>query len=189
MEPAKKMDNQESQEAGNQAQSEDELSVEQDSVQPQRSRRRRSTAKPEIPVIMDELRELIELIREHEFTEFELEREGFRVRFRRGAEAGGGENRAAPAHASADSSQPATASPPASESRVSASAPSHPGAKAQTAASEDQDLHIIPSPIVGTFYRSPSPNAESFVKIGSQVDAGYRGLHHRSNEIDERDSG
>jgi acetyl-CoA carboxylase biotin carboxyl carrier protein len=46
----------------------------------------------------------------------------------------------------------------------------HPGARAETAASEDQNLHIIPSPIVGTFYRSPSPNADAFVKIGSNVE-------------------
>jgi acetyl-CoA carboxylase biotin carboxyl carrier protein len=50
------------------------------------------------------------------------------------------------------------------------STPAHPGAQAETAASEDQDLHIIPSPIVGTFYRSPSPNADPFVKIGSNVE-------------------
>ena len=49
--------------------------------------------------------------------------------------------------------------------------PQHPGAKAETEASEDQDLHLISSPIVGTFYRSPSPNAESFVKIGATVEA------------------
>jgi acetyl-CoA carboxylase biotin carboxyl carrier protein len=51
-----------------------------------------------------------------------------------------------------------------------ASAPAHPGTQATTAASQDQDLHIIPSPIVGTFYRSPSPNADPFVKIGSSVE-------------------
>ncbi len=56
--------------------------------------------------------------------------------------------------------------PPASAS----SGPAHPGTQATTAASQDQDLHIIPSPIVGTFYRSPSPTAESFVKIGSNVE-------------------
>jgi acetyl-CoA carboxylase biotin carboxyl carrier protein len=47
----------------------------------------------------------------------------------------------------------------------------HPGAQAEAAASEDEDLHIITSPIVGTFYRSPSPTAESFVKLGSKVEA------------------
>ena len=40
----------------------------------------------------------------------------------------------------------------------------------EEAASEDQGLHIITSPIVGTFYRSPSPTAESFVRIGSNVE-------------------
>ena len=50
-----------------------------------RSRRRRSRSlAAEISVNMEELRELIQLIRDNDFTEFELEREGFRVRFRRG---------------------------------------------------------------------------------------------------------
>ena len=48
--------------------------------------------------------------------------------------------------------------------------PAHPGTQATTAAAQDQDLHIIPSPIVGTFYRSPSPTADAFVKIGSNVE-------------------
>ena len=118
-------------------------------------------------VNMVELRELIQLIRENDFSEFELEREGFRVRFRRGGElmerSGGAspEIRELPSSSGniIDSSIPV------------ASAPSHPGAKAQTEASEDQGLHIIPSPIVGTFYRAASPTADAFVKIGSIVEA------------------
>jgi acetyl-CoA carboxylase biotin carboxyl carrier protein len=50
------------------------------------------------------------------------------------------------------------------------SAPAHPGAESASAASEDQGLHIITSPIVGTFYRSPSPTADPFIKIGSNVE-------------------
>ena len=50
------------------------------------------------------------------------------------------------------------------------SGPAHPGTQATTAAAQDQDLHIISSPIVGTFYRSPSPTADAFVKIGSNVE-------------------
>jgi acetyl-CoA carboxylase biotin carboxyl carrier protein len=135
-----------------------------------RGRRRRSrSAGAESSVNMDELRELIQLIREHDFTEFELEREGFRVRFRRGAEAieagAGGVNASQELAGSAKSGSPVV------ETKVSsASAPSHPGAKAQTEASEDQDLYIIPSPIVGTFYRAASPQSEPFVKIGSRVE-------------------
>ncbi|HKP45841.1 MAG TPA: acetyl-CoA carboxylase biotin carboxyl carrier protein [Pyrinomonadaceae bacterium] len=126
-----------------------------------RNRRRRSTS-TELSVNMGELREIIELIRENDFSEFELEREGFRVRFRRGGVAAQAFDSAPPAMPAAGANRPAqeTATP----------APVHPGTKAQAAASEDQDLHIIPSPIVGTFYRSPSPNADSFVKIGSRVE-------------------
>ena len=134
------------------------------STEPARGRRRRGrSVAAESSVNMDELRELIGLIREHEFTEFELEREGFRVRFRRGAEV---------SEPGATGSEPAASAKSGSavEAAVSSSAPSHPGAKAQTEASEDQDLYIIPSPIVGTFYRAASPNAEAFVKIGSHVE-------------------
>ena len=133
-----------------------------------RRRRNRSIA-TETSVNMDELRELIQLIRENDFTEFELEREGFRVRFRRGAEAG--ETGVGVVDSAHDLVGSATSSGPVSEAKASpTSAPAHPGAKAQTQASEDQDLYIIPSPIVGTFYRAASPQTEAFVKIGSQVE-------------------
>ena len=138
------------------------------SVEPGRGRRRRrGSVGAESSVNMDELRELIQLINENDFTEFELEREGFRVRFRRGAEiseAGAdGINRARELAASRNA-------PASDHSASSTPAPSHPGAKAQTEASEDQDLYIIPSPIVGTFYRAASPNADAFIKIGSRVE-------------------
>jgi acetyl-CoA carboxylase biotin carboxyl carrier protein len=138
------------------------------STEPVRARRRRSrSVADESSVNMDELRELIQLVRENEFTEFELEREGFRIRFRRGLEVG----EAGAAGGSHESVESTTSGSATLETTVaSTSAPSHPGAKAQTAASEDQDLFIIPSPIVGTFYRAASPNAEAFVKIGSQVE-------------------
>lgn len=116
--------------------------------------------RPPASVNMDELRELIGLLRENGLAELELENEGFRVRLRReGSEPA--HHVEAPAHAASSARAPAPATP---------AAPVHPGAQATTAASQDQDLHIIPSPIVGTFYRSPSPTADSFVKIGSNVE-------------------
>src|SRR5436189_3179630 len=122
--------------------------------------------KPEPSVNMDELRELIALLRENGLSEFELEREGFRVRLRRGAEYDSSEivSHAAavapPAARNEAPPLPATKTPP----------PVHPSALSGAPASEDQDLHIIESPIVGTFYRSRSPNAEPFVKPGSRVE-------------------
>ena len=128
-------------------------------------RRRRSSIGAESSVNMDELRELIQLINENDFSEFELEREGFRVRFRRGVEL----SEASSAGFSPARELTASSASSAGEQAVSA-VPAHPGAKAQTEASEDQDLYIIPSPIVGTFYRAASPNADAFVKIGSRVE-------------------
>jgi acetyl-CoA carboxylase biotin carboxyl carrier protein len=172
MEPAKKMSDNESQKVDDELQPESEVSIEQGSSERRRRRRRSKSISAELSVNMDELRALIQLIRENEFTEFELEREGFRVRFRRGAEAELGASGVPLSQNFAGAVQNVTAhGAGASETKVSTtSVPSHPGAKAQTEASEDQDLHIIPSPIVGTFYRSPSPNADSFVKIGSRVE-------------------
>jgi len=125
-------------------------------------RRRGRAVSTERSVNMDELQELIQLVTDNEFTEFEIEREGFRVKIRRGPQVFEAVGPAAPG--------PVAAPGAPGEPTSVAPAPVHPGAKAQTAASEDQDLHIIPSPIVGTFYRSPSPNADSFVKIGSIVE-------------------
>ncbi|HEX6719326.1 MAG TPA: acetyl-CoA carboxylase biotin carboxyl carrier protein [Pyrinomonadaceae bacterium] len=122
-------------------------------------RRARSAQRPAVSVNMEELRELIALLRENGLAELELENESIRVRLRRDS--------ALPAPAPvAEVQQPASAPAPA----PAATGPTHPGTQATTAASQDQDLHIIPSPIVGTFYRSPSPNADPFVKIGSNVE-------------------
>jgi acetyl-CoA carboxylase biotin carboxyl carrier protein len=113
---------------------------------------------------MAELRELVTLITKNELTHFELEREGFHVKVSRGPHVEGG---VAPLTSSA---APAAERPnPSAAGQSVPTAPPHPGAQAEEAASTDQDLHIITSPIIGTFFRSPSPTAESFVRIGSSV--------------------
>ncbi len=159
----KKMDDRESPQVEVETQLETDNAVERG-----RGRRRAKAAATDASVNMGELREIIELIRENDFTEFELEREGFRVRFRRGVDPDSTE-------ASATAIQAAAASGTidaklATDAASTPGAPSHPGAKAETEASEDLGLHIINSPIVGTFYRAASPNADSFVKIGSRVE-------------------
>src|SRR2546430_1428645 len=164
MEPAKKMDDRESEKIGDESQPEAEAVVEPVRA---RGRRRNRAAGTDASVNMDELRELIQLIRENEFTEFELEREGFRVRFRRGSDTYETAATGAPREL-AGSGQGGT--PLTTGEAKAVSGPAHPGSKAETAAAEDPDLHIVPSPIVGTFYRSASPNADPFVEIGSRVE-------------------
>ncbi len=130
------------------------------------NRRSRSAQRPVASVNMEELRELITLLRDNGLAELELENEGFRVRLRR-------ESALAQSSAHATEVPPAPPSPapaPVQPAPPPAPGPAHPGTHASSEASQDQDLHIIPSPIVGTFYRAPSPAAEPFVKIGSNVE-------------------
>jgi acetyl-CoA carboxylase biotin carboxyl carrier protein len=128
------------------------------------ARRNRKAERPAASVNMEELRELISLLLDNGLAELELENTGFRVRLRRDSVAYEPQHLSAAPHAAP---VPAAAAPAAAPAP---SGPSHPGTQASTAASQDQDLHIISSPIVGTFYRSPSPTADPFVKIGSNVE-------------------
>ena len=137
-----------------------------------RGRRRHRPPQPrhlEPSVNMTELRELVSLITDNGLSLLELEREGFRVKIGRGPIIS---DEAANALAAANERQLSAAplAVPAPVQSIPAGAASHPGAQAEEAASEDQDLHLIKSPIVGTFYRAPSPTADSFVRIGSQVE-------------------
>jgi len=120
-------------------------------------------------VNMDELREVVELIAQHGFTDFELEREGFRVRLRRGVI-----NTETTASSAAPPSQPLASSfaAPAVSTPAPPSAPISNSPTATTPAPDtDADLQIIPSPIVGTFYRAASPTSDPFVKTGSSIQA------------------
>jgi acetyl-CoA carboxylase biotin carboxyl carrier protein len=133
-----------------------------------RRRHRNQPRHLEQSINMNELRELIGLITENGLTHFELERDDFRVKIGRGSFI----DEAASALAAATERQIAASAghSPSPVQSIPSSAPPHPGAHAEEAASEDQDLRLIKSPIVGTFYRSPSPTADSFVRIGSQVE-------------------
>jgi acetyl-CoA carboxylase biotin carboxyl carrier protein len=126
------------------------------------NRRARTGQKPAASVNMEELRELVGLLRENGLAELELENEGFRVRLRRESTLAEAAPVAPVAHSAPAPAAPAPAPAP--------SGPTHPGTQATTAAALYQYLHIISSPFVGTFYRSPSPTAEPFVKIGSNVE-------------------
>ena len=132
-----------------------------------RARSRREPSDPGASVNMEELRELITLMRENGVAELELEREEFRVRLRRDSVSSQSSHVGEAAH---PTPAPAPAPEPVSGPAPAPVSAAHPGAQATTAASQDQDLHIIPSPIVGTFYRSPSPTADPFIKIGTNVE-------------------
>jgi len=103
---------------------------------------------------MDELRELMELVNEQGFTDFEFEDEKIRVRLSKAPAF-------APVSFAPQIQQPAVQTQPSATSAATTeSAP---------AAESDEALHMIMSPIVGTFYRSPGPDKEPYVKEGSHV--------------------
>lgn len=107
---------------------------------------------------MDELRELAELVNEHGFTDFEFENENIRVRLSKQVNA---PVFAAPVQQAAAVQQ--SVAPAQSQSQTSASEAPTP------AADEDASLYKITSPIVGTFYRAPSPDKPPYVSEGSTV--------------------
>jgi len=115
---------------------------------------------------LTEIKELIEFVSKKEFNEFELELGGFRLRWRTGAP----EPAATPSNR-----QTANVPQPAGENRSAELVFATPAERREPAPAPvppEEELHIVASPIVGTFYRSPSPTAESFVKLGDTVEAG-----------------
>jgi acetyl-CoA carboxylase biotin carboxyl carrier protein len=112
-----------------------------------------------------ELKELIEFLIEKDIAEFELERGDVKVRVKRAAE---------PA-AQAPADRIITVHP----APLAVSAPLQAAASAEAAfaappppAKVEEKLHMVHSPIVGTYYESPSPGSPPFVKPGDQVEAG-----------------
>ncbi len=97
---------------------------------------------------VERIRELIELMKEHELSEVDLRQDMQRIRLRRGADG------PVMIPATMPSAAPAAAPTPAEPASDSA----------------DDDAVYINSPTVGTFYSKPKPDAANFVKVGDVVD-------------------
>ena len=111
-----------------------------------------------------DIERILALVREHDLAEFELERDGLKVRVRK---AGAPMFHAGPMHMI-----PASAPAPMAVASGPASLPPAPAAGGRAEVEEADaslELAVVKSPIVGTFYRSPEPGAPSFVEIGQRV--------------------
>jgi acetyl-CoA carboxylase biotin carboxyl carrier protein len=116
-----------------------------------------SFANPEI----EQIEQLLRFMGEHNLEEFEYSRGDLRIRLRK------------PSTNVVMAAAPRVISSP--EIIVPGSVESHSTAPAAPAVSEgrqSEELHLVKSPIVGTYYGAPSPGAESFVKVGAFVDLG-----------------
>ena len=114
----------------------------------------------------DEITRILEMMREHELSEFELERDSFKLRI---VKHGGG-------HWVAATPQPqhhaAAVPPPVPGGAEPGAAAATGGASVLAPVDEEMDLAVVKSPIVGTFYRAPQPDARPFADVGDVVQKG-----------------
>jgi acetyl-CoA carboxylase biotin carboxyl carrier protein len=113
----------------------------------------------------DEINRILDMVREHELSEFELEREGFKIKIKKGTLVNTSGPYAVPMVQQAAPAAPSApmGTPPAPLEAV----PSPPPPK-----SDEVDFAIVKSPIVGTFFRAAEPNAPPFVDVGAVVKKG-----------------
>jgi len=109
-----------------------------------------------------EILELIDKVADRGIATLEIEQAGMKLRID-GKSAG-----PQVTHTYADHKTPAVAAP----AHAPAMAPQAAAAPPPPEPQQDEGLHIITSPIVGTFYRSPNPEAESFINVGDHVTQG-----------------
>ena len=112
---------------------------------------------------LDDIKHILELVREHDLAEFELERDGLKLRVRKA----GREVAFAPAPL------PVAAPLAIAPGPAAPAAPVIPGpGPAEGEEGAGVDLAVIKSPIVGTFYQSSEPGAAPFVQVGDMVHKG-----------------
>ena len=115
---------------------------------------------------VDEIKKILDLMREHDLGEFELEQDNVKLRLRKNT---------VPSWPAALPPVPQMVDPPPGDPGGRAAAPPPPAgtpATVLTAADDDVDFAIVKSPIVGTFYRSSEPGAKPFVDVGETVRKG-----------------
>ena len=115
-----------------------------------------------MPMNLDDIKQILELVRDHNLAEFELERDGLKVRIRK---AGHELAFVAPSMPVQQTQMAGATAPVAVPTPGAAPAPA-------SEPPDDVNLAVIKSPIVGTFYRSPEPSAPSFVEVGAIVKKG-----------------
>ena len=112
-----------------------------------------------------ELKELIDFLVERDIAEFELERGDVKVRVKRGAQV--------QTAASAETAPAISVAPiPVVPQGLVPPGSAPPAVSPPAPAPAEEELHVVKSPIVGTFYEAPAPGAPPFVKPGDTVEAG-----------------
>ena len=108
---------------------------------------------------LKQLKELMRSLKQFDITELEVEKDGERIKLCRGGDV---------------VAQPLSVAPPAGYAPASAplASPSVAPSAKPASVEDDASIHYITSPFVGTFYEAPTPGADAFVKVGSEVKVG-----------------
>jgi acetyl-CoA carboxylase biotin carboxyl carrier protein len=120
---------------------------------------------------VDVIKQILDLMREHELAEFELEEEGLKIRARKQGSTPVFTMTAPTVPAMPGTPLPMPTLAAAGVAAATAAVASTPAA-APVVDEEELELAVVTSPIVGTFYRSPDPSSPPFVDIGQTVQKG-----------------
>ena len=110
---------------------------------------------------LDILKQILNLVREHELTELEVEQDGLRLKIRKDS-----------AGPTPESVHRAASAPYGGSASGGAPTPAPTAPSAGQEPDAEIELAVVKSPIVGTFYRSPEPGAPAFVEVGATVKKG-----------------
>jgi acetyl-CoA carboxylase biotin carboxyl carrier protein len=113
----------------------------------------------------DEINRILDMVREHELSEFELEREGFKIKIKKGSLVNVSGQYAVPIVQQ-------VAQPPVQAAAASSPAPLEAVPSPAPLQSDEVDFAIVKSPIVGTFFRAAEPGAAPFVDVGTTIKKG-----------------
>jgi acetyl-CoA carboxylase biotin carboxyl carrier protein len=107
-------------------------------------------------VDLKDIKAIIDLMRKNSLSEFELEHQDFKIKLKRGVTGG-------PTPVDEPPAYPSVPSPTPAALPAAPAPPAMPG--------PNQSILEIKSPMIGTFYRAPSPESEEYVEVGSEVNA------------------
>jgi acetyl-CoA carboxylase biotin carboxyl carrier protein len=111
---------------------------------------------------LKQIKQIIDLMKRSELSEFAVEEEGFKLKIRRGTNG-------FPVVSSSHAASSLATAPESAAPAPAAPAAASPPAEKSAAAGEETGVTFIKSPMVGTFYRAPSPESNSFVELGGKV--------------------
>jgi acetyl-CoA carboxylase biotin carboxyl carrier protein len=120
---------------------------------------------------LNQIKQILDLVREHELSEFEIEHDGLRLKVRKDVNGAHVVTGAAPVVPPVAPGA-AVAAPAARTPAAPVAAAPSAAAESDTASDTEIELAVVKSPIVGTFYRSAEPGAAAFVDVGTIVKKG-----------------